>query len=101
MTVHHTSNAIVTNNVAYMNGATPLSSGRQSSSGLTWNQGNNGFVANNISMARFDTDAAYAVFECNETDKCQGLDYDTNIVARGTVSGRLPKENFMFVDADF
>jgi len=26
--VHHTSNAIVTNNIAYMNGATPLSAGR-------------------------------------------------------------------------
>ena len=68
--IHHTSNAIVTNNVAYLNGATLISSGRDNSSGVTWSDGSYGYVANNISWARFTTDYAYALFECTDGNKC-------------------------------
>ena len=65
--VHHTSNVIVTNNVAYLNGTTLIEAGRGNSSGVTWNDGSHGWVANNISWARLTTDYAYALID---GDKC-------------------------------
>ncbi|MFP4259831.1 MAG: right-handed parallel beta-helix repeat-containing protein [Opitutales bacterium] len=62
LVVHRTDRAIVANNTAYMNGATPLSSGRQSSSGITLNHADHVKVFNNISWARFEEDFALGAF---------------------------------------
>ena len=62
LVIHRTDRAIVVNNTCYMNGATPLESGRQSSSGLTLNHANHVRVYNNISWARFEGDFALGAF---------------------------------------
>lgn len=58
LVVHRTDRAIVINNTSYMNGATPLESGRQSSSGITLNNAEHVRVYNNISWARYADDFA-------------------------------------------
>jgi hypothetical protein len=62
LVVHRTDRAIVVNNTVYMNGATPLSSGRQSSSGITLNHADHVKVFNNIAWARFADDFALGAF---------------------------------------
>lgn len=62
LVIHRTDRAIVVNNTCYMNGATPLESGRQSSSGLTLNHADHVRVYNNITWARFEEDFALGAF---------------------------------------
>lgn len=80
LVVHKTDRAIVTNNTCYMNGSTPLSSGRQASSGLTINASSHVRVYNNISWARFSNDYGYKIFSPGQS---QNIIASNNILGNG------------------
>ena len=61
-----------------MNGAVPLESGRQKSSGITFHTTNDVKFYNNISWARFDDDYGYQVY-----GDSQNFDASNNILAKG------------------
>jgi hypothetical protein len=76
--VHRTDRAIVVNNTSYMNGATPLASGRQNSSGITINNAVDVKIFNNISYARFPED-----FALGKYGDLSNIELDANIIFNG------------------
>lgn len=97
LVVHRTDRAIVVNNTSYMNGATPLESGRQSSSGITLNNASHVKVFNNISYARYPED-----FALGQYGTLHDIELEANIIFNGFTpfdSGYLVA-NPLFVHAD-
>ncbi len=98
LVVHKSDRSIVTNNTCYLNGAVPLSSGRQASSGITIHGSDYVRLYNNISWARFDSDGAYRVYDWPNT---QFLEASNNILAKGLSdlsAGQYFTANPYFVD---
>ena len=93
LVVHRTDRAIVINNTSYMNGATPLDKGRQSSSGITLNNAEHVRVFNNISWARYPED-----FALGRYGRLKDVIIDANIIYGG-ISGF--DEGFIFADPLF
>jgi len=98
LVVNHTNKAIVTNNTAYMNGATPPGSGRQKSSGITINEANNVKLYNNISWPRYSDDYGYQLY-----GRVTNLQASNNILVGGLSSlsdnqFKSINSNPMFVD---
>jgi len=97
LVVHRTDRAIVVHNTCYMNGATPLESGRQNSSGITLNNARDVKVYNNISYARYPQDSALGQY-----GDLFNIDIEANIIFNGTTpfdSGYL-YANPLFANAD-
>jgi len=63
-----------------MNGATPLSSGRQASSGITLNSSSDVKFYNNISWARYDGDFGYTMYNKSQ---CKNFEASNNLLAKG------------------
>ncbi len=80
LVVHKTDRAIVTNNTSYMNGAVPLSSGRQSSSGITVNGSADVKMFNNISWPRFESDFGYKIYDKANSENFEA---SNNILVKG------------------
>ncbi len=80
LVVHKTDRAIVTNNTSFMNGAVPLSSGRQASSGITVNGSAHVRLYNNISWPKFDTDGGYKIYNLGDSED---LIASNNILVKG------------------
>ena len=96
LVVHKSDRAIVTNNTAFMNGATPLSSGRQASSGITVNGSDHAHFYNNISWPRHATDYGYKIYEPANTDSMVAFN---NILANGLSD--FSASQFTFADPLF
>lgn len=68
LVVHKSDRAIVTNNLAFMNGATspdPVASGgegRQNAGGITINESDDVYMYNNISWVRYPNDYSYQIY---------------------------------------
>ncbi len=78
LVVHRTDRAIAVNNTCYMNGATPLESGRQNSSGLTINNSRDVRIFNNISYARYPED-----FALGQYGDLYNIEMEANIIFNG------------------
>ncbi|MGB2128525.1 MAG: carbohydrate binding domain-containing protein [Flavicella sp.] len=99
LVVHKTDRAIVTNNTSYMNGAVPLSSGRQSSSGITVNGSADVKMYNNISWPRFDNDYGYKIYDKANSENFEA---SNNILVKGRTDfgpGTSVTVDPLFVDA--
>jgi parallel beta-helix repeat protein len=94
--VHKSDRAIVTNNTAYRNGAVPLSSGRQASSGITIHSSSYVKVYNNISWPRFDTDYGYKIFNSSASNF---IEASNNILAKGLSD--YSSGQYVFTDPKF
>lgn len=98
LVVHKSDRTIVSNNTCFMNGAVPLSSGRQQSSGITIHGSDYVRMYNNISWARFDNDFGYQVFDWDNTTF---LEASNNILAKGRSAYTASQYTFtdpLFVD---
>ncbi|MEM7036372.1 MAG: right-handed parallel beta-helix repeat-containing protein, partial [Bacteroidota bacterium] len=98
LVVHKSDRAVVTNNTVFWNGAVPLASGRQASSGITVHGSDSVRMYNNISWPRFATDFGYKVFDWPNT---VDLIASNNILANGLsdlTAGQVTMTNPMFVD---
>jgi parallel beta-helix repeat protein len=96
LVVHKTHRAIVTNNTCYLNGAVPLSSGRQSAAGITVNGSSNVRLYNNISWTRFNSDHGYKVYDWPNS---QNLMASSNILGKG--KSDLNAAQYTFTDPLF
>ncbi len=96
LVVHKSDRTIVTNNTCFMNGAVPLSSGRQSSSGITIHGSDYVRLYNNISWPRFATDGGYRVYDWPNVEF---LEASNNILANGISD--LSADQYTFVDPLF
>lgn len=79
LVIHRTDRAYVVNNTSYLNGATPLESGRQSSSGITMNNAEHVRVYNNISWSRFAEDMVLGAF-----GDLVDIQIEGNLIFKGT-----------------
>lgn len=96
LVIHKSDRTIATNNTCYLNGAVPLSSGRQASSGITIHGSDYVRLYNNISWARFDSDGGYRVYDWPNT---QFLLASNNILAKGLSD--LSASQYTFADPIF
>lgn len=96
LVVHKTDRAIVTNNTCFMNGSVPLSSGRQSSSGITINGSSYVRMYNNISWARYNSDYGYKIYSPGRSTNFIAAN---NILAKG--KSDYTSSQFTFVDPQF
>ncbi|MEM7366955.1 MAG: T9SS type A sorting domain-containing protein [Bacteroidota bacterium] len=80
LVVHKTNRAYVINNTTFKNGATPLSMGRQSSSGITVNASASVRMHNNISWPKYSSDFGYKIFNAGSSGD---LIASNNILASG------------------
>ncbi len=96
LVVHKSDRAIVTNNTCFMNGAVPLSAGRQASSGITIHGSDYVRLYNNISWPRFATDGGYRVYDWPNVEF---LEASNNILANGVSD--LSADQYTFVDPLF
>ncbi|MGB1205128.1 MAG: T9SS type A sorting domain-containing protein [Chitinophagales bacterium] len=96
LVVHKSDRAIVSNNTCYMNGAVPLSSGRQASSGITINASSYVKMFNNISWPRFETDSGYKIYNAASS---QFLEASNNILANGLSD--FTAAQYTFADPQF
>lgn len=97
LVVHRTDRAIAVNNTCYMNGATPLESGRQNSSGLTINNSSDVKIFNNISYARYPED-----FALGKYGDLHNIEMKANIIFNGNTpfSEGYTYNDPLFVNAD-
>ena len=82
-----------------MNGAVPLSSGRQASSGITINASSYVKMYNNISWPRFETDSGYKIYNAASS---LFIEASNNILANGLSDFTASQYTFadpQFVDA--
>jgi len=96
LVVHKSDYSIVMNNTIYLNGAVPLSEGRQAAGGITVNNSVEVRIYNNISWVRLDTDYAYRVF--GTTSNVKG---ENNIMYNTELSNAGGLTNMLHVDPDF
>lgn len=99
LVVHKSDRTIVLNNTCFMNGAVPLSAGRQLSSGITIHGSDDVQMHNNISWARYDEDYGYKVYDWDNT---QNLQASNNILAKGLSDFTAAQYTFtdpLFMDA--
>ena len=94
--VHKSDRAIVTNNTCYLNGAVPLSEGRQSSSGITINSSSHVKVFNNISWPGYDTDYGYKIYNAASSNF---IEASNNILAKGLSD--FTDSQYVFTDPFF
>ncbi|MCC5790818.1 MAG: right-handed parallel beta-helix repeat-containing protein [Opitutales bacterium] len=94
LVVHRTDRAYVVNNTSYLNGATPLSSGRQSSSGITLNNAEHVRVYNNISWSRFEDDMVLGSF-----GELKDIVIEGNLIFKGTTD--FEEEGYIRADPEF
>lgn len=104
LVVHKSDYSIVMNNTIYLNGAVPLSEGRQAAGGITVNNSVEVRIYNNISWVRLDTDYAYRVFGATSNVKGKNnIMYNTELSNAGGLTNMLnvdpqyvDKDNFDF-----
>ncbi len=78
LVVHKSDRAIVTNNLAFMNGAVPKSEGRQNAGGIVIHTSEDVYMYNNISWVNLEEDFTYQVYGASSYTASNNIGVDGN-----------------------